>query len=166
MADFTPEQKLIFTARLCSYCGAVPELRSAREVFGDKAEGSGRFYVCPGCGARVGCHRFSEQAMGRVASAELRRLRGIAHKVFDTVWRDGHKRSRYNAYSWLALRLDIPRHLVHMGYFDEKECRRVIAVCARFLTARDARRYASFLPYCSYDAGPDVESAHEQDNEG
>ncbi len=164
MADFTPEQKLIFTARLCAYCGAVPELRTAREVFGEQATGNGRYYVCPGCGARVGCHRYSDQAMGRVASAELRKLRERAHKVFDLVWRDGHKRSRYNAYSWLALRLGMPRHLVHMGYFDEGECRRVTTICARFLTARDGERYASLLPYCSYDAGEDVDGTHQEDD--
>lgn len=168
MAHFTPEQKLIFTARLCPYCGGVPELRNARDVFGPAADAHGRLYVCPGCGARVSCHPFSDQAKGRVASARLRSLRRRAHELFDLVWKDGHKRSRYNAYSWLALRLGKPRHLVHMGYFDEAECRQVIDLCARFLLSRDPSRYSSLILPADggEDAGTHVDGTHKEDDKG
>ncbi|MDE6277931.1 MAG: DUF3268 family zinc-finger domain-containing protein [Muribaculaceae bacterium] len=163
MARFTPEQKLIFTARKCPYCGGVPELREAREIFGPAAEGRGRYYVCPGCGARVSCHPYSEQPKGRVASARLRALRRQAHRLFDIVWKDGHKRSRYNAYSWLALRLGRPRHLVHMGYFDEDDCLRVIDLCSRFLVERDPERYSALVlsPESRNNACGDIDASHK-----
>lgn len=164
MAQFTDRQKRLFTARECPYCGGIPELVDASEVFGSKgASHPGRYYLCRPCRAWVGCHKFSDEAMGRLAGAELRALRNKAHKVFDLVWKDGHKASRYKAYSWLSLRLGIPRHLVHMGYFDEDDCRRVIALCAAFLYRKDARRYAalqSLVPENPDDSGQDVDACH------
>lgn len=142
MAVFTPEQILLFTGKKCPYCGGVPELVDAREIFGGIGPASGRYYLCRTCRAWVGCHRYSTEAMGRLAGKKLRALRHRAHTVFDLVWRDRHKPSRYNAYSWLALRLGKPRHLVHMGYFDEEDCRRVIDVCTEFLLKADPEKYA------------------------
>lgn len=143
MAGFTDEQRLIFTARVCPYCGGTPELVDAREIFGPGgARFEGKYYLCRRCRASVGCHRYSTEAMGRLATAELRDLRRRAHAVFDLIWKDRHKPSRYNAYSWLSLRLGKPRHLVHMAYFDETDCRRVISICTAYLKSRNPEKYA------------------------
>lgn len=139
MAKFTDEQKLIFTARKCPYCGGVPELVDGGEIFGPRRpDTAGRYYLCRPCAAWVGCHRYSSEAMGRLATAELRGLRREAHRVFDLIWQKRYKASRYKAYSWLSLRMGIPRHLVHMGYFDEEQCRQVIEICSAFLRRREA----------------------------
>ena len=139
MAKFTEEQKLIFTALKCHYCGGVPELVDAAEIFGRRSpEAAGRYYLCRPCSAWVGCHRYSSEAMGRLATAELRGLRREAHRVFDLIWQKRYKASRYKAYSWLSLRMGLPRHLVHMGYFDENQCRQVIGICSAYLTKRES----------------------------
>lgn len=118
-------------------------LVSAKELFGERKATAARYWVCRPCDAWVACHPFSDEPMGRLANKELRRLRHEAHRVFDLVWQDRHKRSRYNAYSWLSLHLGKPRHLVHIGYFDEEDCRKTIEICTNFLKKKDPERYAS-----------------------
>ncbi len=37
----------------------------------------------------VGCHPGTKNSLGRLANAELRKWKSIAHRVFDPLWRDG-----------------------------------------------------------------------------
>lgn len=135
MAHFTDEQKLLFTGMVCPYCGGGTDIAPLAEVSTrtDAAAANARVRLCRKCRAWVGCHRYSDEAMGMLANAELRRLRHQAHTVFDRIWKEKLKPSRYNAYSWLSLRMDMPRHLVHFGFFNEEQCRRAIALCEKFL---------------------------------
>ena len=71
--------------------------------------------------------------MGSVANAELRRLRHLAHEWFDPIWQNKLKKSRYNAYSWLSLRLGMNKNYTHMGLFNEEDCKRVIEIANKYI---------------------------------
>lgn len=116
----------------CRYCGVPTELADSAERYGRTVR-CRRMRVCRRCGAYVLCHEGSDEAMGSVANEELRRLRHLAHLWFDALWQHKLKRSRYNAYSWLSLRLGMNKDRVHMGLFGEEECRRVIALCRGYI---------------------------------
>lgn len=71
--------------------------------------------------------------MGSVANAELRKLRHLAHEWFDSIWKNKLKKSRYNAYSWLSLRMGLNKNITHMGLFDEAQCNKVIEISKDFI---------------------------------
>ena len=106
-----------------------------------------RAMVCPGCGAYVYCHPLTSVPLGSVADKELRRLRWEAHQLFGMLLRLKLKRSRYNAYSWLSLRLGLSKDITHMGLFDAATCRRAIEVCAGYI--RRKRPDAELPPFCA-----------------
>lgn len=116
---------------MCPYCLVGSVIAEARSV--SKNLKSGRVRMCPQCGAYVTCHRGTDTAMGRLANSNLRKLRWEAHRWFDAVWKNKLKKSRYNAYSWLALRLDMNKDKVHIGLFDEGQCNKVIDICSRYI---------------------------------
>lgn len=124
------DDQLIRRGLQCPSCNIPTVLRHKKDASGQMV---GRFYICPQCGAMVNCHQGTERAMGSVASSDLRRLRHIAHIWFDGIWRNKLKKSRYNAYSWLALRLEMNKNDVHMGTLSEKDCIRVIAICSNYI---------------------------------
>ncbi|MBD5217004.1 MAG: hypothetical protein HDS73_00725 [Bacteroidales bacterium] len=97
--------------------------------------------VCEKCGAFVGCHPGTERAMGILATPSTRSLRKIAHGWFDSIWRNKLKRSRYNAYSWLSLRLNMNKNDVHIGMFEEAECRKVIIISASYIKKKNPELY-------------------------
>ena len=131
----TEQQRLIFTGQICPYCGKPTELADGDDV--PFVATSGKVRLCRDCEAYVGCHRHTSTAMGRLATRELRALRQQAHSRFDYIWRHRLKRSRYNAYSWLSLRLGMPTDMVHIAYFDENQCRRVIAICEEYIHQKE-----------------------------
>jgi len=101
---------------ICKYCGNPTELADSSEIYNGVSYG--RIYICRRCQAYVCCHRGTDIAMGSVANAELRKLRHLAHEWFDAIWQNKLKKSRYNAYSWLSLRLNMNKNYTHMGLFD------------------------------------------------
>lgn len=65
----------------------------------------------------------------------LREHKAAAHLAFDSLWKDGHFKTRTAAYRWLASKLDIPMHQCHMSLFDEPLCRRVVDLSVEFVTS-------------------------------
>lgn len=59
--------------------------------------------------------------------SDLAKARIAAHAAFDPLWQSG-RMTRTKAYSELARRLGIPKHLAHMQMFDKATCERVIAL--------------------------------------
>ena len=114
----------------CGYCHNPAPLVTGREVYPHRPDlYAKQFYACLPCKAWVGCHPGTTKPLGRVANAELRGLKSAAHAAFDPLWRDG-KAKRGSMYGWLAAQLGVEKHRCHIGYFNEDECRRVIAVCS------------------------------------
>ena len=124
----------------CPYCDIPTVLTECRADFRYTYR---HMYRCPGCGAFVLCHPGTTRAMGSVADSELRCLRHVSHIWFDAVWRNKLKRSRYNAYSWLALRLNMNKNDVHMGRFDKEMCLRVIDLCSGYIRKKSPIVYDS-----------------------
>lgn len=129
--ESSERDKLIAKGELCPYCLVESELSYASEL--PYGRPPGRIRICPECGAYVYCHPGTETAMGRLADANLRKLRLKAHEWFDAIWKNKLKKSRYNAYSWLSLRLGMNKDEVHIGLFNEEQCRRVIDICQRYI---------------------------------
>lgn len=59
--------------------------------------------------------------------SDLAKARIAAHAAFDPLWQSG-RMTRTKAYSELARRLGIPKHMAHMQMFDKATCERVIAL--------------------------------------
>lgn len=59
--------------------------------------------------------------------SDLAKARIAAHAAFDPLWQSG-RMTRTKAYSELARRLGIPKHLAHMQMFDKATCEHVIAL--------------------------------------
>lgn len=88
---------------------------------------------CPGCGAIVYCLPSSDRAMGRVAGSSLRGARIAAHIWFDAIWKNKLKKSRYNAYSWLSLRMKLNKDVAHIAMFSPRDCLRAIDICRDYI---------------------------------
>ncbi|MGL6141541.1 MAG: zinc-finger-containing protein, partial [Enterobacterales bacterium] len=75
------------------------------------------------------------KALGRLANAELRKAKSLAHRAFDDIWRDKHM-SRSQAYSWLAESLGIEKKDCHIGMFDVDMCMRVVDVSENYTATK------------------------------
>lgn len=117
-------------APACSYCSRQAFLVSGEVIYPHRKDLAYlKFWNCQPCGAYVGCHKNSKdfKPLGRLANAELRKLKMLAHAAFDPKWKTGRMR-RSEAYGILADRLGIKKKDCHIGMFDEETCRRVIEI--------------------------------------
>lgn len=120
---------------VCSYCGNESEKVGGRHIYPHREDLYHlTFYVCDPCKAWVGCHRGTDNPLGRLANAELRQAKSAAHSVFDQIWKRGLM-PRYKAYSWLADQLGIDREDCHIGMFDVDTCERVVLISRSKLDA-------------------------------
>lgn len=122
------------TVHLCAYCAGQLVLVSDSAVY-QKSYG-GHVWMCVPCDAWVGCHRGGYLPKGRVAKADLRKLKIEAHRLFDRLWRAAielrgwtQHDARKAAYQWLAEAMGIDVKLCHIGMFDEAQTRQVIEIC-------------------------------------
>lgn len=119
--------------RKCPYCSG--------KVSKTRGRGYGATHDCIDCGAYVGCHRAGRnkgRPLGTVANAEDRKLRGVAHRLFDSLWRRkmrrdscGQSTARSAAYSWLAREMGIPKKECHMAMMQSDRLNLVISICQR-----------------------------------
>lgn len=138
--------KDILTAKICPYCGDVPEYVDSSEVY---SKSYGFLYLCRACDAYVGVHNNTRRSLGRLANKELRTAKQKAHKYFDSLWkrkmqqgRDStyksqsawKKQCRSDGYTWLSKELGIPRRYTHIGMFDIDFCEKVVQICKPFTT--------------------------------
>lgn len=113
----------------CALCGAPVEFTNNKAIYGRSFGEWPMIYLCTNaeCRAFVHCHPGSSTPLGTMADSATRRLRKLAHHVFDKLWKDGEM-TRSDAYTWLAERLGIQRDQCHIGLFDAAQCQRVIDV--------------------------------------
>lgn len=125
---------------VCPYCGNDAEfLPSSERIYSGRDYGA--VYACAPCDAWVGCHRGTNQPLGRLADGPLRDAKRRAHDAFDPTWRAAHAelsrtdptytlgRARRRGYVLLAQALDILPRKCHIGMFDVGTCHDVVAVC-------------------------------------
>ena len=92
---------------LCDYCKRQAELVGAEKIYPHRPDLAGKwFWRCVPCGAYVGCHPGTQNPLGRLADAALRRAKQRVHRVLDPLWKSG-KMSRKDAYKQLSDRLGI-----------------------------------------------------------
>ena len=114
----------------CDYCGGEAKLVTGRAIYPHRPDLFAKhFYQCDPCGAYVGCHPGTTNALGRLANADLRAAKSSAHAAFDPLWREGSM-TRKQAYAWLADQLGTQRTECHIGMFDLQTCQRVVEICA------------------------------------
>ena len=112
--------------KICNLCEGEVVFTSNSNIYGRKY-GSGFCYLCMKCGAYVGTHRpYPKEALGILASAEMRKWKMRCHDIFDSMWKNQKRASRKRRalYAWLAKKLDIPVSECHFGYFDLPTLRR------------------------------------------
>lgn len=112
---------------ICDYCGKPARLVDSAIVY--EGRSYGLIWYCKGCHAWVGCHRGTNEPMGRLADAELRKQKRIAHAMFDPLWRGKEKRTRRAAYEWLAEQMGLPLNQTHIGMMNIDQCKEVIRIC-------------------------------------
>ena len=117
---------------ICPYCNSRTYIVGGEDIYPHRQDlHAKKFYKCAPCSAWVGCHRGTTQPLGRIANAELRRLKSAAHRAFDPLWREKKgpwkgKKDRRSAYEWLAAELGIDVSDCHIGMFNEDRCRQVV----------------------------------------
>lgn len=111
-------------APICPYCEAPAVLVDSVEVY---SRSYGLIWLCRDCQAWVGIHKNSPLSapLGRLANAELRKLKIQAHAAFDPLWKSGAM-TRPEAYKHLAKLMRIKVKKTHIGFFDADQCRQVI----------------------------------------
>src|ERR1043165_2750784 len=117
----------------CPYCNSPAQLVTGVAIYPHRSDlHEKKFYLCPPCGAWVGCHHSTNQPLGRLANAELRQANIAAHAAFDRLWKQTTPTGTFDrsaAYQWLADQLGVPRSECHIGMFDVEQCRLVVAIC-------------------------------------
>lgn len=112
----------VLTGRKCPYCSQQSVYTDSVVIYG---KSYGMVYYCKPCDAWVGVHKTDNvTALGRLANAELRASKKLAHYYFDQLWKKGHL-SRQLAYKWLSKVLGTDPEYTHIGMFDAEQCNRV-----------------------------------------
>lgn len=122
--------------KTCDYCLRPAVLIRAGEPHYPYRRDYGPVWACPPCDAWCGCHEGTENALGRLANAELRQAKIDAHAAFDPLWKAKMDRDRCSksqarkaGYRWLADQLGISWRKCHIGEMDVLQCRRVVEIC-------------------------------------
>lgn len=135
MDDLNEEIK---TGKVCPYCSNKTEYVDSKEVYEHKSRGM--IYLCRPCMAYVGVHDGTDNALGRLANAELRKAKMEAHHWFDQIAKaDGvinevwpvfvkDISNRNKSYLWLSKFLGISKDDCHIGMFDVETCGKVVEI--------------------------------------
>lgn len=119
----------------CPYCGSKAILRDSSHVYGNKARKGEQLYVClhyPACDAYVGVIPGTSKPKGTLANDRLRKKRILAHRTFDSIWKNGIM-NRKNAYKWLADKFCMDSSQAHIGKFDDYMCDSLVSESEKVL---------------------------------
>ena len=118
----------------CPYCAGNAVLTDSKEIY---SRSYGPIYLCLPCKAWVGCHNGTQNPLGRLANAELRKFKILAHKAMDPIWfniknnkgRGQQGNARKEVYKWMAKEMGITGKQAHIGMFDVIQCKQLIKLC-------------------------------------
>lgn len=126
---------------ICDYCGKAAKLVGGTALYPHRPDLARlQFWQCEPCSAHVGCHKGTTTPLGRLADKDLREAKQQAHSLFDPIWKDGRK-TRSDAYSWLALKLGIKRSECHIGLFNVETCGKVVQICQQENAEYDSQNW-------------------------
>jgi len=135
-------EKVIESRVICPYCNKPAKFYETSERF-YRGEDFGPVWACVPCDARVGCHKGTDNPLGRLATDYLRKLKMRVHGLLDPVWKaapeaytgpplEKPKRicslMRSRCYRWLAWKMGIEYALCHVGMFSEGQCIQAIDI--------------------------------------
>jgi len=109
----------IAQGKVCPYDGSATKCLDSKKQYHGRSYGP--IWVCPRCGAYVGCHKGTTKALGRLADKHLRAAKIGAHAAFDMIWKS-KKMKRSAAYAWIAEKLGITSAEAHIGMMDLEQC--------------------------------------------
>ena len=115
----------------CPYCGNDAELTTGYKVYPHRLDLADlKIWACMPCDAWVGTHKNSptNEPLGRLANAELRRAKMAAHAAFDPLWKSGQM-TRKEAYKRLSEKMGLTPNETHIGMFDVEQCKTVVLLC-------------------------------------
>lgn len=118
----------------CPYCGRAAVLKKATAVYQERAIEE-YLYVCsnyPECDSYVGVHKGTLLPKGSLANGDLRHRRILAHRYFDSIWKNGIL-SKRNAYRWMQDIFCLNSQQAHIGQFSDYMCEQVIAESRKVL---------------------------------
>jgi hypothetical protein len=128
-------------APICPKCSVAARLTDGREIYPGRPDLFAKaIWKCDGCAGYVGCHPGSTRALGTPADLDLRDARMAVHKRLDPLWQNAERCGLYRPdspqavaiirrvarsriYTFLALKLGIPRNACHTSMLDLKQCR-------------------------------------------
>ena len=117
------------TDPICPYCGNLAILTTGKETHPTSPYLHPiRFWSCLPCDAHVGCLIGTTHPLGRLANAELRNAKILAHMAFNRIWHSGEM-SKTEAWAWLAKAMGITLEECDMHLFDLVRCQRVVTAC-------------------------------------
>ena len=130
--------RAIISGKECPYCSKETELVDSACVY--HGHSYGLIYLCRECSAWVGVHKGTQESLGRLANAELRKAKNNAHLYFDPIAKTGLINqmglpfingisNRNKAYLWLSEQMKIKKKFCHIGMFDIKQCQSVVSIC-------------------------------------
>lgn len=121
---------------VCPYCQADAKLVTGQKIYPDPRKAflwKKKLWECEPCKAWVGCHQDTDKPFGRLADADLRYWKQLAHAKFDPIWQArmvASGLSRYRCrdwlYKWLAAAMNLPADQCHIGEFDIDQCKLAI----------------------------------------
>jgi hypothetical protein len=112
MKHTTGEKKM-----LCPFCGKEAPWVENKVLYGRNYGKSYMCYYCRDCDAYIGCHKNTREALGTMATKELRELRKQCHLLFDPLWKSG-KMTRPQAYNYLYEKTKIK----HIAWTTKEDC--------------------------------------------
>lgn len=125
----------------CQYCNQPAKLVTGKVVYPHRSDlWSNKLWYCETDLAWVGCHpgNPTNEPLGILADAELRRLKMRVHALFDPLWgrfkgstlpsKPPFKGNRSAAYHWLSGALGIPGEQCHVGMFTNERCKEALRV--------------------------------------
>lgn len=128
MARNAPSEGAVSRRVKCDYCDRAAKRVTGKTVYPHRPDLFAKpFWACMDCGAWVGCHPGTDNPLGRLANAALRKAKMAAHSAFDPLWRNGSMK-RAEAYKWLAGQMGIAPQNCHIGMFDEDRCAAVVEI--------------------------------------
>lgn len=130
----TSIEEQMMQGKICPYCKQKTEYVDSKIIYG---KSYGFVYYCKKDAAWVGVHKGTNEALGRLANAELRDAKKQAHEYFDKIWQL-KTMTRDEAYKWLSERIGTDPKYTHIGMFGVKTCKDVVYFSKQLLN--DIRR--------------------------
>lgn len=128
-------EKDVLSGKICPYCNCETKRVTDRDIYGPHSNYNRSFIQCEmNADHYVGTFA-NGQALGRLADAELRKLKREGHALFDQLWQGENAvfRTRDQAYVWLARNMHLSNDLTHFAMFNNEQCLQSMHLLREFL---------------------------------